>query len=197
MNIEEQKQYFCTLAEEKITHDGVKELLTFLKNNTDFFVSPCSTRYHLCVEGGLVQHSINVAKIFDELCETYYPELSVSSRYLCGLFHDLCKYHCYAPVKKSRKTGRLLPNGKPEWEDYYGYDFDEQFPYGHGEKSVYLLSKFIELTDEESMAIRWHMGFSDSTFKGGQQSVSNAMCKYPIITLLHCADIIATTIFEE
>ena len=121
------------------------------------------------------------------------PDFPKESRHICALFHDLCKYHCYNPAKKSRKTGRLLHNGKPEWEDYIGYDFVEEFPYGHGEKSVYLLQKYIQLTDVEAMAIRWHMGYSDATFKGGQQSVSNAIKLYPVIALLHSADIIATS----
>lgn len=192
MNIEINKKLFCDIATNNIKRPGIEKLLEHLDNETDFFYAPCSTRYHLCVEGGLVIHSLNVAKIFNQLCEIYKPNFTVESRYICALFHDICKYHCYDPVKKSRKTGKLLPNGKPEWEDYMGYDFVEEFPYGHGEKSVYILQKYMPITDEEAMAIRWHMGFSDSTFKGGQQSVSNAMKLYNVIALLHSADIIAT-----
>lgn len=184
---------FIALVKEHIHRPGTGSLLEFLMNETDFFYAPCSTRYHLCVEGGLVEHSLHVADIFNKLCDAFMPDFPVESRYLCALFHDICKFHCYNPVKKSRKTGRLLPNGKPEWEDYMGYDFVEEFPYGHGEKSVYLLQKYITLTDDEAMAIRWHMGFSDATFKGGQQSVSNAMKLYPAIALLHAADVIATS----
>lgn len=193
INITNNEQAFVERVRTFIKREGIEDLLEHLQNETDFFYAPCSTRYHLSIEGGLVKHSLHVDNIFDVLCETFMPSFPVESRHICALFHDLCKYHCYDPVKKSRKTGRLLPNGKPEWEDYMGYDFVEEFPYGHGEKSVYLLQKFIKLTDEEAMAIRWHMGFSDSTFKGGQQSVSNAMKLYPIITLLHSADIIATS----
>ena len=187
---------FCELVRKTIKREGIEDLLEHLLTATDFFYAPCSTRYHLCVEGGLVEHSLNVDNIFNTLCDKFAPDFPVESRHICALFHDLCKYHCYDPVKKSRKTGRLLPNGKPEWEDYMGYDFVEEFPYGHGEKSVYLLQKYIKLTDTEAMAIRWHMGYSDATFKGGQQSVSNAMKLYPIIALLHSADIIATSMEE-
>lgn len=193
INVTNNEQAFVERVRTFIKREGIEDLLEHLQNETDFFYAPCSTRYHLSIEGGLVEHSLHVDNIFDVLCETFMPSFPVESRHICALFHDLCKYHCYDPAKKSRKTGRLLPNGKPEWEDYMGYDFVEEFPYGHGEKSVYLLQKFIKLTDEEAMAIRWHMGFSDSTFKGGQQSVSNAMKLYPIITLLHSADIIATS----
>ena len=184
---------FCELVRTTIKREGIEDLLEHLLTATDFFYAPCSTRYHLCVEGGLVEHSLHVDNIFNKLCDEFAPNFPEESRHICALFHDLCKYHCYNPVKKSSKTGKLLPNGKPEWEDYMGYDFIEEFPYGHGEKSVYLLQKYIKLTDEEAMAIRWHMGYSDATFKGGQQSVSNAMKLYPVIALLHSADIIATS----
>lgn len=195
-NITNNEREFCERVRNTINREGIHDLLEHLINETDFFYSPCSTRYHLCVEGGLVEHSLHVDDIFDILCDTFMPDFPKESRHICALFHDLCKYHCYNPAKKSRKTGRLLPNGKPEWEDYTGYDFIEEFPYGHGEKSVYLLQNYIKLTDAEAMAIRWHMGYSDATFKGGQQSVSNAIKLYPVIALLHSADIIATSTEE-
>ena len=175
-----------------IKRDGIENLMEFLRSETDFFYAPCSTRYHLSEEHGLVAHSVNVFEVFRTLCGIYYPTLDEESIAICSLFHDICKYHCYEPVKKSRKTGNTLPNGKPEWEDYWSYDFVEEFPFGHGEKSVYILSKFLKLTDEEAMAIRWHMGFSDVAYKGGSYSVSNAMEKYPIISILHSADLMAT-----
>lgn len=194
INIESNKLRFQNLCKRFITREGIDELVDYLDSNTDFFYAPCSTRFHLSVEGGLVEHSINVYTTFDALCEQFYPDFPAESRAICALFHDICKYHCYDPCKKSRKTGKLLPNGKPEWEDYMGYDFVEEFPYGHGEKSVYLLQKFIKLSDEEAMAIRWHMGYSDASFKGGMQTVSNAMKIYHVIALLHSADMIATSI---
>lgn len=186
---------FCDTAREYIHRKGINELLEWLATCTDFFYAPCSTRYHLSEEGGLVQHSLNVFNHFVNITKEEYSDLcSNETATIITLFHDICKVNTYKPCKKSRKTGRLLPNGKPEWEDYTGYDFDEEFPYGHGEKSVYLLQKFITLTDEEAMAIRWHMGFSDSSFKGGMQTVSNAMSKYPIIAFLHSADLISTAL---
>lgn len=193
INIEVNTTTFKNLCKELITREGISELVDYIDSNTDFFYAPCSTRFHLSVEGGLAEHSLNVYELFNTLCEKFYPDFSQESRAICALFHDLCKYHCYDPVKKSRKTGKILPNGKPEWEDYMGYDFVEEFPYGHGEKSVYLLQKFIKLSDDEAMTIRWHMGFSDTSFKGGMQTVSNAMKLYPTIALLHSADIIATS----
>lgn len=186
---------FCDLARNNINRKGVNELLDWLTTHTDFFYAPCSTRFHLSEEGGLCKHSLNVYNHFLKIGKAeYLNNINLETATLITLFHDICKVNTYKPSKKSRKTGKILANGKPEWEDYTGYDFDEEFPYGHGEKSVYLLQKFIELTDEEAMAIRWHMGFSDSSFKAGMQTVSNAMSKYPIIAFLHSADLISTAL---
>ena len=196
IDVAKNQAIFVNRVVKNIKRKGVDDLLDYLMYSTDFFNAPCSTRFHLCTEGGLVQHSLNVDYAFNKLCEIFATDFSMESMHICALFHDICKCNSYAKVKKSRKTGNLLPNGKPEWEDYIGYDFSDNFPYGHGEKSVFLLQKFITLTDEEAMAIRWHMGFSDASFKGGQQSVSNAMKLYPIIALLHSADIIATSAEE-
>lgn len=191
--IENNMEAFITRATEYIHRPGLAEFLLYLETDTDFFYAPCSTRFHLSCEGGLVEHSLNVHDDFDKLCDIYFPNLSKESRALCALFHDVCKINTYNPIKKSRKTGKTLPNGKPEWEDYWGYDFIEEFPYGHGEKSVYILQKFIKLTDAEAMAIRWHMAFSDVYYKGGMSTVSSAIEKYPIIALLHSADLISTS----
>ena len=184
---------FERIVTKYISRDGIENLMGFLRTETDFFYAPCSTRFHLAEEYGLVAHSVNVFNYFKNLCDMYYPDFDKESVAICSLFHDVCKYHCYEPVKKSRKTGRTLPNGKPEWEDYFGYDYVEEFPYGHGEKSVYILGKFLKLSDVEAMAIRWHMGFSDTYYKGGSYTVSNAIDKYPIISVLHCADLLAAS----
>ena len=77
-----------------------------------------------------------------------------------------------------------------------GYKFEDSLPYGHGEKSVYIISGFMRLTREEAMAIRWHMGFSDSDFKGGGYNVGNAFEMYPLAVLTHIADLQATYLDE-
>lgn len=68
--------------------------------------------------------------------------------------------------------------------------------YGHGEKSVYIISGFMKLSREEAMAIRWHMGFSDTEFKGGGFSVGNAFEKFSLAVLTHIADLQATYLDE-
>lgn len=185
------KDIFLLHYNTHIFREGAECMLQYLEES-DFFYAPCSTRFHLACEGGLVKHSINVYDNFCKLCEMFNSSLSDESIAICSLLHDVCKIHCYNSERRSRKTGRLLPNGKPEWEDYMGYAFDEEFPYGHGEKSVFMIQNFMRLSPKEAMTIRWHMGFSDASFKCGMPTVSNAMDKYPEIALLHSADLLAT-----
>ena len=46
------------------------------------------------------------------------------------------------------------------------YTVEDAFPHGHGEKSVYLIERFVRLKPAEAMAIRWHMGGFDDSVKG-------------------------------
>lgn len=184
---------FRNIVGNLITRPGIDELMTFVYEGSDFYGAPCSTIYHLCVRGGLVLHSLTVFAIFDTLCSLYKPDFPAESRAICALFHDLCKVNSYKPARKSRKTGQLNTYGKPIWEDYDAFEFDEALPYGHGEKSVYLLMKYIDLTEEEAIAIRWHMGAYDNAAKSDARTLGKATEKYPVITLLHAADLIATS----
>lgn len=172
---------------------GFHDLIDYIANETDFYNAPCSTVFHLNITGGLALHSLLVYEIFDHLCDWYYPSFPAESRVICALLHDLCKANTYVPAIKSRKTGEYYPNGKAKWEDYVGWDFDEQFPFGHGEKSAYLIMKHMLLTDEEALVIRWHMGGFDNSAKSDSRPMSRATEKYPAITLLQAADMIATS----
>ncbi|MDE6725296.1 MAG: hydrolase, partial [Ruminiclostridium sp.] len=70
----------------------------------------------------------------------------------------------------------------------------DKLPYGHGEKSVYMISGFMKLTREEAMAIRWHMGFSGTEEKN---TVSNAMESYPLVLAVSTADMEASVFMEK
>mgnify|MGYP002667366594 CR=1 FL=1 len=94
---------------------------------------------------------------------------------MVALLHDLCKVGCY---KKSFRNVKNDATG--QWERVPTFTFDDPLPYGHGEKSVYIVNGFIRLTREEAMAIRWHMGGFDDAARGGNFSISVAYDKYPI-----------------
>ena len=74
------------------------------------------------------------------------------------------------------------------------YEFDDQLPYGHGEKSVYMIAAFMKLSDEEAFAIRYHMGFSGSDPVG---NVGKAFEMYPLAFAVSTADMEATYFCEK
>lgn len=190
------KDRFIELYEMNIKRDGAMELLEYLKK-TDFFDAPASTRFHLSRPGGLVEHSIHVYERLKLLCE---QECLANEKFemptdetiaICGLLHDLCKVNFYGIEMRNKK------NEQGVWEKVPFYVVDDQLPYGHGEKSVYIISGFMRLARDEAMAIRWHMGYSDTDFKGGGYSVGNAFDKFPLAVLTHIADVMASHIDEN
>ena len=115
------KQEFLEIYKKYITRPGSEELLAYLEKS-DFFRAPASHKYHLSIPGGLVMHSVGVYKrlrklyILEKILKGESAELTPEQEEtiaICGLLHDLCKIDFYQYVKKSRKTGRTLPNGKP------------------------------------------------------------------------------------
>lgn len=193
------KDRFIELYQKLITRPGADKLLAWLET-TDFFTAPASTRFHLSRPGGLVEHSIHVYERLSNLVadEEGYPgstfgedfTISDETIAICGLLHDICKVDFYSVEMRNRK------NEQGQWEKYPFYVVNDQLPYGHGEKSVYIISGFMKLSREEAMAIRWHMGFSDNDFKAGGFSVGNAFEKFPLALLTHMADLQATYLDE-
>lgn len=190
------KEKFLEIYRENITRSGAEEFLKWLES-TDFFTAPASTRFHLSRPGGLVEHSIHVYERLLKLCDTENGEKFLSAKLpddetiaICGLLHDICKANFYGVEMRNRK------NEQGQWEKYPFYVVNDQLPYGHGEKSVYIISGFMKLSREEAMAIRWHMGFSDNEFKAGGYSVGNAFEKFPLALLTHIADLQATYLDE-
>ena len=190
------KEDFIKIYTTHIKRPGADKLLAWLEES-DFFTAPASTRFHGNYEGGLCEHSVNVWEELIRLLKAY-PEVRVTdeSAAIATLLHDLCKIGCYKPALKSRKTGRQRRDGRDEWENYIGYDFIEDFCYGgHGSKSVYLIHKFMVLTEAEAVAINCHMGAWDRN--PGDYSLGSAYEQYPLALLVHMADESATYIRES
>ncbi|MBR1926119.1 MAG: hydrolase [Clostridia bacterium] len=192
--IEENKKEFIKIYKENIKREGADKLLEWLEK-TDFFVSPASSKFHSNIEGGLCLHSMNVYHRFLKLLEAEYKDswqekISLESATLISLLHDVCKVDTY---KKEMRNIKVDNN----WVQKPYFMVDEELPYGHGEKSVYILSGFLKLSREEAMAINWHMGGFDARVLGGSYSLSSAYYKYPIAVLLHIADFEATYLDEK
>ena len=189
------KEEFVELYTKYIKRPGADKLLAWLEES-DFFTAPASTRFHGAYEGGLCEHSANVWEELIRLLKAY-PEVRVTaeSAAIVSLLHDLCKVGCYKQELKSRKTGRTKRDGKPEWENYIGYTFEEDFCYGgHGSKSVFLIQKHMALTEQEATAINCHMGPWDRS--PGDYSLGPAYEQFPLALLVHWADESATYIRE-
>lgn len=188
--IEQNKSTFLMLARDDIKRDGIEALLSWLEAS-DFFTAPASTKFHLSEEGGLCAHSINVYERLVRLCEAEWGEdgFNRESVAIIGLFHDLCKTNIYkVEVRNVKENG--------EWVQKPYFTVDDSLPYGHGEKSVYMLSGFMKLTREEAMAINWHMGGFDLRVQAGSYDYSKAYNKYPLALMIHLADMQATFLDE-
>ena len=189
------KEEFINLYRKYIKREGAIELLDFLQSSkSDFFDAPCSTRFHLSKEGGLVEHSINVYECLKaylerpRVKELYSLDYSDESIAIVALLHDLCKINVY------KKSMRNVKDDSGKWIQIPSYDFQDELPYGHGEKSVYIISGFLRLTRDEAFAIRYHMGFSDTE---NVRNVGEAFARFPLAFALSTADMEATYFIEK
>ena len=187
------KEEFLNIARENIKRDGIDKLLDYLQK-TDFFDAPASTKFHSVCEGGLCQHSINVYKRFIKNLEQEYGEnwqnkISLESATLISLFHDVCKVDYYKQDFRNVKEDGV-------WVQKPIYRVEDSLPYGHGEKSVYIINGFLRLTREEAMAINWHMGGFDNRVRGGFYGLDQVFYNFPTALIFHLSDIQATYLDE-
>lgn len=185
------KESFENLVRENIKRQGVDNFLKWLET-TDFYTAPASTTHHCAYEGGLVAHSINV---FEELLKSpYIDEYNRDTIAFVSLFHDVCKANTYVVDMRNTK------NADGQWVKVPYYKHDEKLPFGHGEKSVYLLMAHgfaNSITDEEALAIDWHMGGFDMRSKSGSYGSGIAFENSKLAVELHVADMRATHIVEN
>jgi len=192
--INEIKEEFIQIYEKNIKRDGADKLLDYLSNRSDFFTAPASTRFHSSYDGGLAQHSINVYRCLtdylsrERVKNLYKLSFSEETVAIVALLHDICKTDVYV------RDFRNVKNDQGVWEKVPCYKFEDKLPYGHGEKSVYMISGFMRLTRDEAMAIRWHMGFSGTE---DSNIVGSALEKYPLAFAMATADMEATYFLEE
>jgi len=189
------KEEFIALYNSLIKREGADKLLEYLCSaSSDFFTAPASTRYHGAYPGGLVEHSLNVYACLKDYLERprvkelYGLEASSESVAIVALLHDLCKVNCY------HESTRNVKDKNGQWTTVPFYEFNDELPYGHGEKSVYIITGFMRLSREEAFAIRYHMGFSEDESK---RNVGKAFELYPLGFALHTADMEATYFVEK
>ena len=188
--IENNKQQIIDIYRNYVKREGSDKLLDYLINKSDFFTAPASTRFHGAYDGGLAQHSLNVYNCFkaylerDRVRELYNLNASDETIAVCALLHDICKVNVY-----TRGTRNVKNEETGQWEKVPTFFFDDGLPYGHGEKSVYMITGFMRLTREEAFAIRYHMGFSGEE---NANNVGKAFEMFPLAFALSPADMEAT-----
>jgi hypothetical protein len=162
---------------------------------TDFFRAPCSTEFHLCRAGGLAEHSLNVYRLLKEKVERYkLDDVTESDVIICGLGHDLCKANFYVPGYRNVKN-----DATGQWERKSVYKVEDQYPLGHGEKSLSILQDFFQLPEIIKLAVRWHMQSWDAGIHFNYPSgfaFREAVKKHPLVTLLFTADLESTYLIE-
>lgn len=193
--MENLKEKFVKIYKENITREGADKLLEYLlSDKSDFFTAPASTRFHGSYPGGLVEHSINVYECLKDYLsrqrtkELYNMDFSDETIAIVSLLHDICKVNIYKPGTRNVKD----ENGV--WKQVPTYTFEDKMPYGHGEKSVYIINGYMRLTRDEAFAIRFHMGFTGVEDVG---TVSNAFEMFPLAFATATADMEATFYLES
>ncbi len=195
-SIDQIKQEFIDIYKANIRREGANELLDYLVNKSDFFTSPASSRFHSNFDGGLAYHSIMVYKRYKKIIQNEYGEnyanfLSDESIAIIALLHDVCKIGSYVKDLKNKKI-----DGQWVQVPFYAHNQSNGLPFGHGEKSVYIISGFMHLTREEAICINWHMGSFDPRAAQGDE-LTQAYLQFPNALLIHVADYMATYIDEE
>ena len=189
------REKFIEIYNKYITREGADKLLEYLISpSSDFFTAPASARFHSSYEGGLVEHSINVYECLVSYLESprvksnFGFEYSDESIAIVALLHDLCKINVY------KKGFRNVKDDRGVWQRVDTFEYDDKLPYGHGEKSVYIISGYMKLTREEAFAIRYHMGYSSTE---DPRNVSAAFEMFPLAFALSTADSEATYFIES
>ncbi len=188
------KQIFLDIYSSNIKREGADKLLEYLlSKSSDFFTSPASQRFHGSYEGGLVEHSVNVYECLaaylarERVRELYQMSYDDESITIVALLHDLCKMNCY------KLGSRNVKDETGKWVSVPTYEYEDKLPYGHGEKSVYIITGFMRLTREEAFAIRYHMGFSGIEDK---RNIGDAFEQFPLAFALNVSDMEATYFLE-
>ena len=193
-----------------VKREGIDSLIEWLSspdpNVCDFFIAPSSASFHGNFKGGLCLHSLNVYKCLVSLREQYYKIMELKGKSdltvkipddscrVTALLHDLCKVNFYKEADKWYKDENNM------WQKYTGYSIEDKFPFGHGEKSVFMIQRFMNVNGAEALAIRWHMGTSeiatqlDNDYKF---AFSKAWDICPLAYLLHQADSMASFLLED
>jgi len=191
MDKELHKRYNEIKSKVKKRADEFNELMEFIESETEWLTAPASTRFHLCRENGLLEHSVNVAETLIRLKNTLYPLIDDESCVIVALLHDLGKvgmpdrplYLKNKPTENQRRAG---------YGPTYPYSYNTGLTYlSVPVRSLYHALPYLTLSEEETQAIVYH----DGQYVEDNRSV--AKNENPLTLLLQYADNWCGFIIEE
>ena len=183
-DIEKTKTEYGALLGRIIGRKGVKELAEYLEKH-GLFKAPASTRFHLCVEGGLLIHSVSVTALALKMKPVMLPDASDESVILCGLFHDA---HKVTDGFGNQTYNKNDYSGAEKWPFLWN---KEQMSFTGAQKSLLLISKFVDLSMDEMQAIAYH----DGAYSASWEDIKGD--PYPLTLLLHSADMWSAWVLEK
>lgn len=168
------------------------KLIEWMAEN-GFFNSPAAKTNHDAEEGGLFRHSMWMYESLCKMNELLKNPYSKETLFYVAFGHDICKCGIYQPKEQWHK------DEKGKWQSKPGWDHVDPFPVGHGEKSIIIMNRYVELTEEEMLAIRWHMGSFEIGASGYQtrKCFDDAWKLSPLPRMTHAADLMSVSISQE
>jgi hypothetical protein len=160
--------------------------------NMGFFMKPASISFHGQQSGDLFRHSFAVADVLIDMTEKFDVEWErPQSPFIVGMFHDVCKMDDYMDENASDIV--MMGTGSPVSKNPKWVKNPEKLLKGHGDKSVMMLSQWINLTEEEMLCIRYHMGAYQTD---EWQEWDRAIRKYETVLWTHTADMYASKVMD-
>ena len=196
-SLKEQKVNMFEFLLSSTGRDGVDKVIDFVKR-TDFYYAPASSKYHSNYQGGLLDHSLIVYSLANKYRDVIIGEkpdlagkIKDESIIISSLLHDICKACFYVQTEKWKK------DSSSNWIQYPGYEVNDTFPIGHGEKSVIMLQNIgLTLYPDEMLAIRYHMGMYDDANCSLKQAQFTAVQMTPLVPIIQMADFTASSMME-
>jgi len=158
--------------------EGIYKLICYLEDN-GFYTAPASSQHHLSVSAGLLEHSINVFNVAKELPMS--TDVDRNDLIISCLLHDVGKIGCFG---KQMYLPNILKSG--EQSKAKPYETNKSIVLEHQDLSLIILSRFIELTNEQAIAIKFHNGL----YTKDGYTISGKETKLQMI--LHFADMWAS-----
>ncbi len=175
------RQFLSLISDRK---EQVSRLVEWLENRTNWLVAPASSRFHLNFEGGLLIHSVGVTESLFKLRDCLGVDYSDETCVIVALFHDVGKVgneneplYVENPDEAGRKSQPFVRN-------------PNIVSMGLGVRSLFILRRFVDLTDEEAQAVCYH----DGQYIPDNRSV--ALKERPLLLMLHFADLWTTQVIE-